>query len=216
MRDDRANNYCRIFGIYYLYLTTTPLLFGPVARYNLFTYGWAFDLLGLAYLSGCIGGLIAMFLVMFTAKRTYLWMAKKYGNGVGRPEFRMPFMQFGICMVPFGLFAFAWTAENETHWIWPNIGNAILCCSILICHAMVQTYMVDTFENHSATALAALSMGRALVGAIFSMVGFNLFASCGYGWGASILAFISMAAIPLPTVLYFYGPKLRAAYSSKA
>lgn len=50
---------------------------------------------------------------------------KMRNNNIGRPEFRVPLMILGACLVPIGLFIYGWTSLHQTHWIVPNIGAAI-------------------------------------------------------------------------------------------
>ncbi|MCJ1479773.1 hypothetical protein MMC13_008459 [Lambiella insularis] len=172
-----------IVGIYYLHLTTIPLLWGPSEHYDLFSYQWRQDLTGLAYLGGAIGGFVGMIIGAKFYGPSYTWMCKRYGeNGIGRPEFRTPFMQLGMLITPFGLFLFGWTAEYHLHWAYPLLGAMIFCCGMLITHISIQTYMVDSFGKYAASALAALVVSRQLVGAVFSMFGFQLYHKLGYGW----------------------------------
>ena len=177
-----------VFGIYYLYLTNTPLLFSPVPAFGLFSYQWPQELVGLAYLSAAVGGIFGMLILVLVGGRAYRYMTTRFGetdkNGMkqGRPEFRMPFLGLGMFIVPFGLVIFAWTAQYQTHWIGPMIGNTIFAMGMIMTHASIQTYMVDSYEGHAASALAALVLMRSLVGAIFSVVGFHLYESLNYGW----------------------------------
>ena len=152
--------------------------------FGLFSYQWQQQYVGLAYISGGLGALSAMLILTTTFGRSYRYMCARFGgeNGAGRPEFRMPFLQIGMLVTPIGLIVFAWTAERQTHWVWPLLGNMFFCCGMLMCHASIQTYIVDSFEKHSASALAAVVLVRSIVGCIFSMIGFQLFRDLGYGW----------------------------------
>ncbi|KAJ6462602.1 major facilitator superfamily domain-containing protein [Mycena sanguinolenta] len=73
----------------------------------------------------------------------------------------------------------------------------------------IQTYLVDAFNQYAASALAATIILRSLCGAIFSIVGAKLYENLDYGWGTSVLAFISVAALPIPALFWVYGPQLR-------
>jgi hypothetical protein len=37
----------------------------------------------------------------------------------------------------------------------------------------------------------------------------KMYSTLGYGWGNSLLAFLALAMIPIPLLLYKYGEKLR-------
>lgn len=73
----------------------------------------------------------------------------------------------------------------------------------------VQTYLVDAFEQYAASAIAANMVLRNLVGALLPLGGRRLFETLGIGWGNSLLAFIGIALVPFPLMLYKYGERIR-------
>jgi hypothetical protein len=73
----------------------------------------------------------------------------------------------------------------------------------------VSTYLIDAFNLHAASALAANAVLRSLVGALFPLAGPKMYDSLGLGWGSSLLAFIALALCPIPILLYKYGERIR-------
>ena len=73
----------------------------------------------------------------------------------------------------------------------------------------ISTYLVDAFTTYAASALAANTVLRSLVGALLPLAGQKMYATLGDGWGNSLLAFIALAMCPLPVVLYKYGERIR-------
>jgi hypothetical protein len=71
------------------------------------------------------------------------------------------------------------------------------------------TYLIDVFTKHAASAMAANTVLRSVVAAILPMAGPTMYAKLGYGWGNSVLAFISIAMIPIPFVFLNYGERIR-------
>lgn len=136
-------------------------------------------------------------------------MAARLGNGEGRPEFRLPLLFVGMLLIPIGLFLFGWSAQARAHWVLPLLGAAIFSCGMQIAYVSIQVYTVDTFRTYAASALAANAVARGVVGCILTILGFKVFESLEYGWGSSLLAFVALAALPVPVILYIYGPKLR-------
>lgn len=61
----------------------------------------------------------------------------------------------------------------------------------------------------SASALAGIGLIRNIAGAAFPLFGRRLFKALGYQWGASVLAFLGVALVPIPFVLLRYGPTIR-------
>jgi len=72
-----------------------------------------------------------------------------------------------------------------------------------------QTYLVDAYTVYAASASAATTMLRSLIGALLPLAGNSLYDSLGVGWGTSLLGFIVMAFIPGPYMLYIHGEKFR-------
>ena len=159
--------------------------------------------------------------------RSHAWMTARFGNGEPRPEFRMPLLQLGMCLSPVGLIVFAWTAQEQMHWIYPLLGSAIFCCGTQVAYISTQVYIVDAFEAYAASALAGGAVARGFVGCILTMLGFKLYVSLGTAGknlssyveedgakiymsrGTTLLAFLCIAALPIPSLLYVYGPRLR-------
>lgn len=73
----------------------------------------------------------------------------------------------------------------------------------------VSTYLVDAFTLHAASALAANTILRSLLGALLPLAGRSMYQTLGLGWGNSLLAFIAVALCPIPIVFYRYGERIR-------
>ena len=77
----------------------------------------------------------------------------------------------GTILLPLGLFITGWTARADVHWIAPDIGIAIVSAGNILNFQSIQTYVIDSFTLHAASAMAAVSFLRSLCG-----FGFPLFA----------------------------------------
>ena len=73
----------------------------------------------------------------------------------------------------------------------------------------IQTYLVDAFTIHAASAIAANTVLRSLVGALLPLAGPSMYAKLGLGWGNSLLGFIAVVMLPIPFFLYKYGERIR-------
>ena len=148
----------------------------------MFSYKWQHGLTGLSYLSGGVGLILATIIGFTCTNRAYAWMTARYGKGESRPEFRMPFLQLGMIVGPAGLVIFGWTAQEQTHWIIPLLGRAIFGCGTQIAYISMQVYIIDTFERYAASALAAISVSRGILGCILTVLGFKIYVALDYGW----------------------------------
>jgi hypothetical protein len=73
----------------------------------------------------------------------------------------------------------------------------------------IQTYLIDSYKRYAASALAAATLIRSLLGALLPMAGLDLYKKLGYGWGNSVLGFIGLAMLPSPFLFYRYGEWIR-------
>lgn len=199
-------------------MVTLPLLFSSDSEYGLPSYHWSDELTGLSYLGTGIGSVLGSLLGALFLNRTYAAMkSRAQTNGIiadtdpRRPEYRMPFMQLGAVIVPVGLLIFGFTAQpdKEIPWIAPLIGAAVFSAGMLMTYICVTTYLVDVFETYAASAIAAMTITRSLLGCVFGIIGNELYRTMGYQWGTLLLAGLCVLMAPLPVVFFYIGPKLR-------
>ncbi|KAK4047220.1 hypothetical protein OIV83_005522 [Microbotryomycetes sp. JL201] len=204
--------YAYIYAIIYVYLVSLPLLF---ARHDpptgIFTYGWGPKTQGLSYLGLTIGFLSAAAVASQYADKIYRACCTRYKSD-GQPEFRLVLTQIGMLLFPMGIFVWAWTAQAQTHWIFPLLGSALLAFGLMLAFNSIQNFVVDAFVPYSAAAMAAATLARSIAGCVLPIFSDNLFISLGYGVGGTILACVSLPAIPAPFVLFMYGHRLREKY----
>jgi hypothetical protein len=71
------------------------------------------------------------------------------------------------------------------------------------------TYLVDTYTSYAASASAASTVFRSLLGALLPLAGNSMYNALGLGWGTSVLGFIAVAFIPIPFVFWKFGQRIR-------
>lgn len=108
-----------------------------------------------------------------------------------------------------GIFVYGWGVEKHIHWAVPQVGTAMTGFGYILIFTAVQTYLIDTFEDHSASVNGANAALRGLAGALIPLSGLDLYKTLGWGWGNSLLAFIALALAPLLWFLAVYGEKIR-------
>ena len=79
-----------------------------------------------------------------------------------------------------------------------------------------QTYLIDSYLSHAASVVAAITVLRSLLGALLPLSGLAMYEALGLGWGNSVLAFITLAMVPIPVVLKLYGAQIRARFKAPA
>lgn len=128
------------------------------------------------------------------------------------PEDRLSFIITlpGSLTFPLGLFLYGWSAEKEWHWIIPQIGTGITGFGSIIVFTAVQTYLIDAFEARwAASVIGANAVLRGIAGAVIPLAGLRLYDELGWGWGNSLLGFVSLGLAPLPVLLGVFGGKVR-------
>jgi hypothetical protein len=81
---------------------------------------------------------------------------------------------------------------------------------MVLCTTPTETYVVDVFEIHGASAIAAGVIFRAVAGAFLPLIGPPLYQSVGYGWGNSVLAGVAAVFVPPLVLLVACGDWFRA------
>lgn len=193
-----------MYGTMYLVLTTFESVFRTV-------YNESVGIASLNYISLALGFTVGGQIGGRMIDRFYKKLRDKNG-GKGIPEFKLPVMMATCWCLPAGLIVYGWSAQYAVHWIVPNIGAVLLAIGMLTNFQCIQNYTVDSFGLIAASALAALVFLRSLAGFALPLASGSLYSRLGYGWGNTVLAFVSAAVgIPAPFLLFKFGPALRRA-----
>lgn len=74
-----------------------------------------------------------------------------------------------------------------------------------------QLYLVDLFGSDAASsALGANDILRYLSSTLLPLAGPAMYKALDYGWGNTLLGFLSLAFVPAPIFFYKYGEFLRS------
>ncbi|KAK3324107.1 putative MFS transporter [Cercophora scortea] len=198
-------------SIYMAYLFgTTFLMFATFPDIWTGWYAETRDIGGLNYLAIALGSLIGLILSISLADRFYKYLTST-NNNTSEPEFRIPGMAAGSALVTAGLFWYGWSIEARLHWVMPDLGALIFTAGTMLCLQGMQGYIVDSYETYAASALAAVAILRSLAGFAFPLFAPYMYRDLGYGWGTSVLGFVSVGlGWAGPAVFWFFGKRLRA------
>ncbi|KAI5115610.1 hypothetical protein M0805_006818 [Coniferiporia weirii] len=191
-----------VYGLIYLILTTIPGIFQG-------KYGESVGISGLNYLTLGIGLTIISQINARLLDPIYRYLKEKNG-GAGKPEYRLPTMVPGTIFLPIGLLLCGRSAQNRVFWLVPDIGIAFIGGGMVLNFQSIQTYVIDAFTLHAASALAAVSFLRSLSGFGFPLFAPAMYNALGYGKGNTILAAFAIAfGCPAPWFLWYYGERIR-------
>ncbi|KAI0055281.1 MFS polyamine transporter [Artomyces pyxidatus] len=193
-----------VYGQLYLFITTLPSIYEGL-------YHEKVGIAGLHYLALGVGLSGASQVNARMMDKIYALLKKRNG-GVGKPEFRLPSIIPGTILLPVGLLLNGWTAQNRVFWLVPDIGTAFVGAGTILVFQSIQTYVLDCYTLHAASALAAVSFLRSIAGFGFPLFAPSMFNALGYGKGDTILAVVAIViGCPAPWLLWYYGERLRAA-----
>ncbi|KAH9238778.1 hypothetical protein K456DRAFT_1827877 [Colletotrichum gloeosporioides 23] len=190
-----------VYGTLYMLFAAFPIVFQRGR-------GWSPGVGGLAFLGVAVGMIAAVIYTGFDNRR-YAKAAKAAG-GFAPPEARLPPSMVGGCLLPIGLFWFAWTNGPEIHWIVSIIASGFFAAGLVLVFLSLLNYLVDSYVVFAASVLAANSVMRSLFGAAFPLFTTQMYENLGIHWASSIPAFLSLACLPFPFLFYKYGHIIRA------
>ncbi|KAL3452704.1 major facilitator superfamily domain-containing protein [Aspergillus insuetus] len=190
-----------LYGLLYILFTT----FAPVFQDQ---YEFSSGTSGLAFLGSGVGMLFGLLYAGILSDRAV--KMKLARDQQPTPEDRLPWSIVlpGSLSIPAGLFIYGWATDQKIHWMLPEFGNAVTGFGMILILMGVQTYLVDAFTVHAASAIAACTILRSLAGGLIPLGGLQLYDALGLGWGNSLLGFIALALAPIPVVFRVFGERL--------
>ncbi|KAG0164474.1 hypothetical protein DFQ28_010270 [Apophysomyces sp. BC1034] len=191
-----------IYALLYAFFFAYPIIFGEI-------YGMNDGEIGLTFCGVLIGTAFALLATPYFEK-LYNRAAAKYPNGKATPEDRLPGMMLAAPFVPISLFIFGWTAYPWVHWIAPCISGIPFGFGMVLIYYSANNYIIDCFPRYVTSALAAKTVVRSGGGGAFPLFIVYMYHRLGNQWASTLLAFISLAIVPIPFGFYKYGAAIRA------
>lgn len=123
-------------------------------------------------------------------------------------EARLPLMAIGGVSLTIGLFWFAWTSLSIDPW--PQIiAGAPIGFGLMLITLQGMNYIIDCYTLHANSALAANTSVRYALAAGFPLFANGMYHNLGVQWATTVVAFISLALVPVPVLFWRYGAKVR-------
>ncbi|KAF8320057.1 MFS general substrate transporter [Clavulina sp. PMI_390] len=167
-------------------------------------YGFNSGQIGLVFITIMAGTMLGALVNIYQERLFARYHAKK------GPEARLYMaMVAGVTFV-LGAFIYAWTSYPHVHWIAPCIGITIIMFSAFTIYLAVFNYLADSYLLYASSALAGQSLFRNVAASSFPLFTNQMYKRLGYQWASTLLALVGATLAPIPIVLYFLGPKIRA------
>lgn len=205
------------YGVLYIVLSTFSDMWTK-------QYGMSVEISGLHYIAVALGEVTGSQICAKLMDKLYHVLKGRYtlknrgpdhsqecNSGTGHtPESRMPCIIPGALFGPLGLFMYGWAAQYQLHWIVVDIGIFIAMLSMPITSMTMQAYIMEAYPEHTSSAGAAQQFLKSLTAFLFPLFAPALYATLGYGWGNSTIAFIGLLfGLPAPLIIWMYGARLR-------
>lgn len=190
-----------VYGCLYLLFTTVTKVFQN-------TYHWSVQISGLSYLGLGVGFMSGQVLFGMLSDKIILRL-KDRNQGVFEPEMRLSLTIFFALFVPISFFWYGWSVQAKTHWIVPIIGLFPFGFGMIGIFGTLQTYVIDSYPRYAASGIAAITVTRSFFGALLPLAGPPMYEALGYGWGNTLLGFVTLAMIPMPIMFNRFGGSLR-------
>ncbi len=190
------------YGILYLLFAAFPIVYRDQR-------GWSAGVATLPFLAVLVG---MLFGVAYCNVHDRL-RARRNKDGTKRafaPEQRLQPATVGAVAIPIGLFLFAWTNAPTVHFMPSAVGAAFFGFGLVNIFISTSSYLIDSYSVFAASSLAAASVLRSVLGAVFPLFTPAMYDALGIHWASSIPAFLSLACIPIPFLLVRCGPWLRS------
>jgi MFS family permease len=195
--------YCAlVFGILFVFFAAYPYIFRTV-------YGMDHKTADLAFIPIGVGTLVSMPLCMAydMFRETEISQGKGWAsNGEYR---RLPLACVGGILLVTSLFWLGWTSSSSFHWIVPMMSGLPFGIAFNLILIALFNYLTDSYGIYSASALAAASCARSIVGAVLPLAQSTMYTNLGIGWATSVLGFTALAMCPIPFVFIAKGPQIR-------
>lgn len=96
------------------------------------------------------------------------------------------------------------------HWLVPVVAEALFGAANLLVFMACTLYLVNTYgAAYGASAMAACSLLRYVLGAVFPLFILQMYEALGVGWATSLLGFVTVAMAGIPWGFVRWGARLR-------
>ncbi|KAI9723890.1 MAG: MFS siderochrome iron transporter 1 [Chrysothrix sp. TS-e1954] len=190
------------YGLLYFALASFSTLYTTAYRTSI-------SISGLHYIALCLGEILGSQLCGPLMDYVYKSLTIRAG-GTATPELRIPLLLPGVLFTPAGLLLYGWAAQYRLPWPAVDTGAALLSLGMQVFDTTLRAYVMDAYPEHVSSASAATQLLRSLMAFGFPLFAHRMYEVLGYGWGNSLLAFLSFGiALPATGILWRWGARLR-------
>ncbi|KAK4945985.1 spermine transporter [Elasticomyces elasticus] len=188
-----------IYAMLYAFFFAYPVIFGKLYHYN-------DGQIGLMFIPILIGASFALFVTPQIEKHFRTIIARRAPT----PEDRLIGAMIGAPFIPIALFILGATSYPHIIWVGPSSAGIAFGFGMVLCYYSVNNYIIDSYQQYAASALAAKVFLRSGGGAAFPLFTTQMYERLGLNWASWLLAFIGIAMGCIPIFFWYFGAGLRA------
>ncbi|XP_006455051.1 hypothetical protein AGABI2DRAFT_145318 [Agaricus bisporus var. bisporus H97] len=158
---------------------------------------------GTVFVTMCIGPLLGFATNLYQEK-----LYKKY-YPTRNAEARLIASCYAAFLLPIGMFIYAWCSFPKVHWISLCIAITIYMWGTFVVYLCIFSYLADCYGPYASSALAGQSLARNILATVFPLFTQQMYQKLTYKWANTLFGFLALIMVPIPFVLFYYGPKIR-------
>lgn len=185
------------WGVLYVLIESIGPIFRNLHHFNNGEVGVVFVTFFIGSMFGCVG--------QHYQEKLY----QKHQPTRG-PEARLYMAMLAGIVFTGALFIYAWCSFANVHWISLCIAIVLVEFASFTIYLAVFTYLADCYGTFASSALAGQSLSRNLFGMAFPLFTTQMYASLTYHWANTLFGLLALVMSPVPFLLFWKGPALRA------
>ncbi|TFK39513.1 MFS polyamine transporter [Crucibulum laeve] len=166
-------------------------------------HGFTMGQVGSVFMTMAIGSFLG-FLTNFYQESLYQKNFPTRG-----PEARLYSACFAAVLLPVSMFIYAWCSFAKVHWISLAIAIVMYIMATFIIYLAVFSYLADCYGPFASSALAGQSLARNITATAFPLFTKQMYQQLDYKWANTLFGCIAALMVPIPFILFFYGPAIR-------
>ncbi|KAF9054676.1 MFS polyamine transporter [Panaeolus papilionaceus] len=167
-------------------------------------HGFTIGEIGTIFLTMFIGSVIGFLMNIY---QDSLYTKNVASRG---PEARLYLACVAGILLPSSMFIYAWCSFTFVPWISLAIAVTLYTFATFTIYLSVFSYLADCYGPFASSALAGQSLARNLAATAFPMFTTQMYARLDYKWANTLFGGIAVLMVPIPFILFFFGPKIRA------
>lgn len=191
-----------IYAIFYMYFQVYPLIFSGV-------YGMSTSISGLMFFPIGVGACFS--LPVFYLFDRHFKQAQTEGKPWAMREGsrRLPLVCAGGPLMAISMFWLGWSANPAIPWVVPFLSGFLFGLGDLLIFTPLLNYLADSYGVFAASAMAASSSTRSVLGAVLPLASFPIYDGLGIAWATSLLACLTLLLSVTPFVFMRYSKAMR-------